>query len=498
VSDLETDPTVSAWARERGRALGYRSFLAVPMLRGEAVIGVIRVSRAEPTAFSDSQVALLRTFADQAVIAVENVRLFQELQTRNAELARSVGELSALGEVGRAVSSTLDLDTVLRTVVAHAAQLAGADGCSIYEYDEGAEQFHLRATHNLNAAFVETIRAVPLRKGEGLMGRATEMREPVQISDITQPEAYQSGVRDALLRFGYRALLSVPLLREDQIIGSLSLNRKSPGAFTPEVVELMKTFAAQSVLAIQNARLYRQLEEKGQELEVASQHKSQFLANMSHELRTPLNAVLGYTELILDGVLGEVPEPIRDSLARARNSGHHLLGLINDVLDLAKIEAGQLTLSLGDYALAGIIQTVLTAMAPLAAEKRLALAADVDPDLPPGRGDERRIAQVLMNLVGNAVKFTDRGEVRVAASVADGAFRVAVTDTGPGIAEADQARVFEEFQQVDGATTRKKGGTGLGLAIARRIVELHGGRIGVDSRAGHGSTFWFTLPIGRG
>jgi signal transduction histidine kinase len=271
--------------------------------------------------------------------------------------------------------------------------------------------------------------------------------------------------------------------------------RRTPGEFAPEVIELLKTFATQSALAIQNARLFREVEEKGRQLAVASQHKSQFLANMSHELRTPLNAVLGYTELILDETFGEVPEPIRDSLERARNSGQHLLGLINDVLDLSKIEAGQLTLSLADYAMEEVTQAVATSVESLAAEKKLALRVIVPPDLPPGRGDSRRIAQVLLNLVGNAIKFTEAGEVRVEVTLADDTFVVSVADTGPGISEADQAKIFEEFQQADSSSTRKKGGTGLGLAIAKRIVEMHGGRIWVESRLGRGSTFRFALPV---
>jgi signal transduction histidine kinase len=249
------------------------------------------------------------------------------------------------------------------------------------------------------------------------------------------------------------------------------------------------------VLAIQNARLFRELEEKSRQLEVASRHKSQFLANMSHELRTPLNAILGYAELILDEIYGPVPEKIREVLERVHASGKHLLGLINDVLDLSKIEAGQLTLALADYSMRELVQTVFTAVEPLAAEKSLALEVTVPPDLPPGHGDERRLAQVVMNLVGNAIKFTEAGAVRVRVTATDGVFEVGVADTGPGIAPADQQRIFEEFQQADSSTTRKKGGTGLGLSIARRIVELHGGRIWVESTPGRGSTFRFTVPV---
>jgi signal transduction histidine kinase len=261
------------------------------------------------------------------------------------------------------------------------------------------------------------------------------------------------------------------------------------------VVRLLEAFATQSVLAIRNARLFREIEDKGRQIEIASQHKSQFLANMSHELRTPLNAILGYTELILDNIYGEVGDKIRDVLQRVQHSGRHLLGLINDVLDLSKIEAGQFTLSLADYSIREVVHTVTAAVESLAAEKGLALSVTVPPDLPPGRGDERRIAQVLLNLVGNAIKFTDAGEVGVRVTASDGRFVVAVSDTGPGISEADQRRIFEEFQQVDSSITRAKGGTGLGLSIAKRIIEIHGGRIWVESSPGRGSTFSFNLPV---
>ena len=495
MADAQTDPRGSAAHRAMAVAGGFRCFAVMPMLKDGQGIGTIHVARPAVGPFTDVELALLRTFADQAVIAIENVRLFHELEARTAQLTRSVTELEALGAVGQAVSSTLDLETVLNTIVSRAAQLAGADGASITEYDEATGTFQLRATHNYDPELVEALGAMPIHLGEGLGGRAAERREPMQVADIVSEGAYQGHLRDVLLRMGHRALLAVPLLREDEVIGTLTVNRRTPGEFAPEVVELLKTFATQSALAIQNARLFREVEDKGRQLAIASQHKSQFLANMSHELRTPLNAVLGYTELILDETFGEVPEPIRDSLERARNSGHHLLGLINDVLDLSKIEAGQLTLSLVDYAMEEVTHAVATNVESLAAEKKLKLGVRVPSDLPPGRGDSRRIAQVLLNLVGNAIKFTEAGEVRVAVTVSDGMFVVSVADTGPGISEADQVRIFEEFQQADSSSTRKKGGTGLGLAIAKRIVEMHGGRIWVESALGQGSTFRFTVPV---
>ena len=339
------------------------------------------------------------------------------------------------------------------------------------------------------------LREHPIRLGEGAVGRAGTSRRPVEVPDIFEEGAYTGRLRDVLSRFGFRAILAVPLLREDRIVGGLVVLRKSSGEFGGQLAELLQKFATQSVLAIHNARLFREIEEKGRQLELASQHKSQFLANMSHELRTPLNAILGYSKLIMQNIYGEVPGKIREILERVEQSGRHLLSLINDVLDLSKIEAGQLALSLNEYSMKQVIQTVFTAVEALAGEKRLALKVTVPADLPRGKGDERRITQVVMNLVSNAIKFTDAGEVTVEATASDGSFVVSVSDTGPGISAADQQKIFEEFQQVDSSSTRKKGGTGLGLSIAKRIIEMHGGRIWVESSPGEGSTFWFTLPI---
>jgi signal transduction histidine kinase len=257
----------------------------------------------------------------------------------------------------------------------------------------------------------------------------------------------------------------------------------------------LQTFADQSVLTIQNARLFREIEDKSRQLEEASQHKSQFLANMSHELRTPLNAILGYTELMADGAYGEPSEKVLGILKRLEANGKHLLGLINDVLDLSKIEAGQLVLELSDYCIQDIAQTVRGTLEPLAADKKLGFKVEMAGELPPGHGDGRRLTQVLINLVGNAIKFTDTGEVAIKAEANNGLFHVSVRDTGPGISSADQSRLFQEFQQADNAITKKKGGTGLGLAISKRIIEMHGGRIWVESQPGQGSTFTFALPV---
>jgi signal transduction histidine kinase len=326
-----------------------------------------------------------------------------------------------------------------------------------------------------------------------VLGNAAERREPVMVADLaaTPPNP----VTDIILKAGFHALLVMPLLRSDRIEGALVVRRRAPGEFPKSTIDLLQTFAAQSVIAIHNARLFQEIEEKGRELAVASQHKSQFLANMSHELRTPLNAILGYSELILDDIYGAAPPKMREVLERVQANGKHLLGLINDVLDLSKIEAGQLSLSLADYSIKELLQGVYVAVEPLATAKALTLKLDVPPGLPPARGDERRLSQVILNLVGNAIKFTDQGEVGLSARAANGVLTIAVRDTGPGIAESDQAKIFEEFQQADNSSTRQKGGTGLGLAISRRIVALHGGRLWVESKLGLGSTFLFTLPV---
>jgi signal transduction histidine kinase len=262
-----------------------------------------------------------------------------------------------------------------------------------------------------------------------------------------------------------------------------------------EEPSLATTFADQAAIAIENVRLFDEIQDKSRQLEEASQHKSQFLANMSHELRTPLNAILGYTELMADGAYGEPSEKMLGILKRLEANGRHLLGLINDVLDLSKIEAGQLVLELSDYSIQDIAQTVRSTLEPLAADKKLGFKVEVASHLPSGRGDGRRLTQVLINLVGNAIKFTDAGEVVITAKAIDGSFHLSVRDTGPGISVEDQAKLFQEFQQADNAITRKKGGTGLGLAISKRIVEMHGGKIWAESQVGQGSTFAFTLPV---
>jgi signal transduction histidine kinase len=432
--------------------------------------------------FNDMAGRLQESYAD----------LEQKVEVRTQELAQSVGELRALGEVSQAVNSTLDLETVLNTIVTKAVQLSSTDAGAIYVYDEVQKTFQLRSSYGMSQELIAAIKAQQIG-GDDPVGQAARRRSTVQVADLSNEPS--SPAQELILRAGYRALLVVPLVGPDKVLGALVVRRKRPGEFPKQTTDLLETFATQSGLAIQNAHLFREIADKGSQLEVASQHKSQFLANMSHELRTPLNAILGYTELVIDDIYGEVPAKMRGVLERVQSNGRHLLGLINDVLDLSKIEAGQLALTLADYSISDVVQTVVSAVEPLASGKHLALKSELAPNLPRVHGDERRIAQVLLNLVGNAIKFTDSGEVALQASEANGSVTVAVRDTGPGISESDQGRIFEEFQQADTSITRTKGGTGLGLAISKRIVEMHGGQIRVESAVGKGSTFFITVPV---
>jgi signal transduction histidine kinase len=419
--------------------------------------------------------------------------LEQKVAERTRDLARSVGELKALEEIGRAVASSLDIKSVLATIVTRAVELTHADAGAIYRYDASRDAFELAEAYALDPAFQDSVRGTRIGLDESVLGLAAKQREPICVPDLARAPNYP--LRDITLAAGFHSVLVVPLLGQDEILGALVLQRRATGDFPASTVGLMRTFADQSTLAMNNARLFREVEQKGRELAVANEHKSQFFANMSHELRTPLNGILGFAELLADGLYGTLPGKALEILERIQKDGKHLLSLINDVLDISKIEAGQLTLALDDYSLQGIVETVVASTGSLARTKGIELRAVISPDLPVGYGDERRLAQVLLNLVGNAIKFTDTGFVEVSAKAMDDHFVIAVQDTGPGIPAADRARIFEDFQQVDNSITRQKGGTGLGLAIARRLVDVHGGRIDLQSTPGAGSTFTIYLPV---
>jgi signal transduction histidine kinase len=484
--DLEAEyPDIAAAIRRQGIA----ATVGVPLLREGVAIGAITAFRTEARPFTDQQVALLETFADQAVIAIENVRLFQELQARTHDLSQSLEETGALSEVIRAVSSSLDLREILDAVARRAVTLAGADGCGIFEYSPGRGTFAAVVSHGISRRFLDSI---PVGMNQGTLGRATQTGEPVQVADVQSVPGYP--FRDRLVEEGLRAVLTVPMMGGDVARG-IVLFRRTPGEFGERVVTLMRTLADQSKVAIANAHLFREIEEKGRLLEVANQHKSEFLANMSHELRTPLNAIIGFSEVLLQRMFGELNPKQDEYLQDVLSSGRHLLSLINDILDLSKVEAGRMELELERFDLPQALQDTLVLVRERAVRHGIDLHLDADARLGALVADERKIKQVMLNLLSNAVKFTpEGGRVEVRAVPTDGAVEISVTDTGIGIAPENQELIFEEFRQVGGDYAHKREGTGLGLTLARRLVELHGGRLWVKSQVGQGSTFTFSVP----
>jgi signal transduction histidine kinase/CheY-like chemotaxis protein len=477
------------------RTLRYRTFMAVPILREGNAIGVIGCARREVRPFTNAQIGLVKTFADQAVIAIENVRLFDDVQARTRELARSVEELRALGAVSQAVNSTLDLQTVLDTIVARATQLSGTEAGAIYVFDEQQKEFQLSATFGMSDDMIAAVRNMHAEISAAV-GLLTETHEPSQTADLR--DLPSTAVNEVILRAGYRARLLVPLVRSGRVVGALVVRRKAPGEFPANTIELLETFAAQSALAIQNARLFSEIGEKSHQLEMASQHKSQFLANMSHELRTPLNAIIGVTEMLREDARDLKREDEFEPLDRVLGAGRHLLALINDILDLSKIEAGRMELHLESFPLAPLINDVAKTIEPMATKNGNRIVVDCPPDLGTLHADQIRFRQALLNLASNANKFTENGTVTIAAQPQrpDGRdwIMIAVTDTGIGMTEEQIGRLFHEFSQADASTTRKYGGTGLGLAISKRFCQMMGGDITVKSMPGKGSTFTIRLP----
>ena len=423
-------------------------------------------------------------------------RLYQQLEARTGELARSVEELKALGDVGQAVSSTLDLQTVLTTIVARAVELSATEGGVIYEYDEQAREFHLRASHHMHEELNETLQAAPIQLGEGAVGQAAALRSPVQIPDTLDERGYGvTRLRPVLARIGYRSLLAVPLLREERIVGGLVVWRREAGNFSNEVINLIQTFAAQSVLAIQNARLFREIEEKGQQLEVANRHKSDFLANVSHDLRTPLNSIIGFTRIVLRRTGDQIPDLQKENLQKVLISSEHLLKLINGLLDLAKIEAGKMDVIAEPVRVEDIVSMATATVEPLLKDSRVHFVKDIPPDLPALNTDRDKLKQILLNLLSNAAKFTEKGEIKVTAWQENGNVKLIVSDTGIGMKKEALDHIFEEFSQAEKTTASRYGGTGLGLAIVKKFTNLMGGDIGVESEVGKGSKFTITIPI---
>jgi signal transduction histidine kinase len=474
------------------RLAHFRTMLATPMIVQDEVVGVLSMWRTDVAPFDDRERELLEEFAVQGAIALRQVDLMQALDSRGKELDRKVAQLEALREVGEAVGSSLDLDEVLDRIVSNAVRLTGTDGGSIMEYDESGDSFHVRAAFGSSSDLLEQLRAITIHRDSTLVGRAAAAHRPLEIPDLAQAELDPH--LEILFRDGWRSMLAVPLLRGDKIMGVLVIRRRSTGTFAADVTELLQTFAAQSTLAIGNAQLFRELQTKTTELEVASHHKSEFLASMSHELRTPLNAVIGFSEVLLDRMYGEINERQEEYLHDIRNSGRHLLELINEILDLSKVEAGQMVLEPSTFSVASALEYCTATVRERATQHAITVTVEVADDVSTVYADERRFKQVALNLVHNAVKFTpDNGSVSVKAHHDGTELVVTVTDTGIGVPVEDQERIFESFQQGRRGAAKEEG-TGLGLTLSRRIVVLMGGRMWLESTPGTGSTFGFSIP----
>jgi signal transduction histidine kinase/ActR/RegA family two-component response regulator len=494
VTDVLTDPEYGR--RDVQEIAGYRTLISAPLIIDDEVVGAISLWRTKVEPFDEPTTTMLRAFAAQAAAAVRNVHLVRALEARRLELARKVEQLQALSEVGETVSSTLVLDDVLFKIILNAVRFAECDGGSIMEYVEAERCFLARTTYPASPDLLAGLRRLRIELDETLVGMAAREGRPIGIPDIALVE------RDVHLQLlfedGWRSVLAVPVLRGGQIIGAMVVRRKTPGEFTNEVKEFMETFAGQSALAVFNAKVFRELERKTAELQVASQHKSDFLASMSHELRTPLNAIIGFSEVLLERMFGELNERQDEYLRDILNSGKHLLELLNEILDLSKVEAGRMELEVSVFSLRRTIEHAIALVRERAALHSIAVTLEMDPSLDLIETDELRFKQVMLNLLSNAVKFTPNGgRVAVRAVGTGQRLAVTVTDNGIGIRPEDRERIFESFQQGQRSPSREEG-TGLGLTLCRRIVTLMGGTMSLQTEVGVGSTFGFTVPLQAG
>jgi len=480
---------------------GFRKLLSPPMLLQKEVVGVLSMWRTDVAPFDNRERELLEEFAVQGAIVLRQVNLMRALEVRGAELEDKVAQLEALREVEEAVGSSLDLDEVLERIVRNAVRLTNlgfgditlsTDGGTILEYDELDDSFHVRGTFGSSPALLEQLRAITIERESTEVGRTALSRRPVEVYNLALGDV--DPFLDILFRDGWRSVLAVPMLSGDEMIGVLVIRRRGTGTFPPDLIELLQTFASQSALAIVNARLFRELQTKTSELEIASRHKSEFLASMSHELRTPLNAVIGFSEVLLDRMFGELNERQDEYLRDIWNSGKHLLELLNEILDLSKVEAGQMVLEPSTFSVGNTLDDVLTMVRERATAHAIALTVQVADDVGTIETDDLRFKQVVLNLVTNAVKFTpDGGKVSVAAYREGTQLAVTVTDTGIGVPPEDQERIFESFQQGRRGPAKEEG-TGLGLTLSRKMVALMGGRMWLESTPGSGSTFGFAIP----
>jgi signal transduction histidine kinase/CheY-like chemotaxis protein len=499
IADVFNDPDYGR--QDLQELTGFRTLLSTPMLLQDEVVGVLSMWRTDVAPFDLRERELLEEFAVQGAIVLRQVNLMRALESRGTELAGKVAQLEALREVGDAVGSSLDLDEVLDRIVSNAVRLTnlgfgditlGTDGGSILEYDGANEAFHVRAALGGTREMSEQLRTITIDRESTRLGRTALAHRRLEIPDLAQAEL--DPYLEVVLRQGWRSLLAVPMVRGDMLVGVLVIRRRGTGSFPPDVAEMLETFASQSALAIVNARLFRDLETRTRELQVASHHKSEFLASMSHELRTPLNAVIGFSEVLLDRMFGDINERQDEYLRDIWNSGKHLLELLNEILDLSKVEAGQMVLDNTMFSVGSALEYTLAMVRDRAALHTIAVTVDVAPDVGVIEADELRFRQVVLNLASNAVKFTpDGGSVSILARRNGTELMVTVTDTGIGVPPEDQERIFESFQQGRRGASKEEG-TGLGLTLSRRIVGLFGGRMWVESTPGEGSTFGFAMP----
>ena len=475
--------------------IGIHTFLAVPLIAQDRLAGTFFVARKESRRFSEKQIELLQSFADQAVVAIENARVLKALDERNKELTESLARQTATSEILRVISgSPNDLAPVFQLILEKSAQLADSGGIGLWLREDN-DLMRCVATFKIGpdgaAELMREPKPLPaFRKEEGSW-------RSYQVSDLRQTRLFRDKdpfwVRCCDIE-GYRTIMFIPLVAKEELVGTISVARQEIRAFTDAQLDLLKTFADQAVIAIENGRMFREIQAKNEELEVASQHKSEFLANMSHELRTPLNAILGFSEALNDGIFGELNPRQADYLRDIHSSGQHLLSLINDILDLAKVEAGRMELLVEAFDAPSAIESALTLVKERATRHGIRLTLEMDDQLGEFSGDERKFKQVLLNLLSNAVKFTpEGGSVTLNAQATNDGLRVSVRDTGIGIAEEYQEKVFEAFQQAGGSHNVKREGTGLGLTLARQFVEMHGGKMCLESKPGAGSTFTFNM-----
>src|ERR1700730_5122384 len=492
IPDVLADPEYRQ--PQEQRLGGWRTMLGVPLLREGVPIGALTLTRITVRPFTDKQIELLTTFADQAMIAIENVRLFDEVQARTRDLSESLQQQTATADVLKVISrSTFDLQTVLDTLVESAGRLCEADRAALHRPQAG--RYPRVASFGFSSDIDEQLKKSPIAPGRGsVMGRAMLERKAVHVHDVLADAEYAA--QAAAHTGGWRTVLAVPLLREGTPIGVFVLFRLQVRPFTAKQIELVETFADQAAIAIENVRLFDEIQDKSRQLAEASQHKSQFLANMSHELRTPLNAIIGVSEMLREDA--EALKQDTEPLDRVLGAGRHLLALINDILDLSKIEAGRMELQLASFSLAPVIDEVIKTIEPLAAKNGNQVAVHCDREVGTMRADQMRLRQALLNLMSNANKFTERGTITIDARHRQESggdwITLAVTDTGIGMTPEQMGKLFQEFSQASSTTASKYGGTGLGLVISRRFCQMMGGDITVASEPGRGSTFTIRLP----